>query len=280
MLVFLEASRRVGEGMAPGPRIRPRRDEFWLPERALAVDGIPVLTVEAAGPPVWVTTDRRDTGPSGDAEIFIGASYVDAVIRSGGRPLLVPPGTPPGSWIDGAQALVITGGHFDIHPRHYGATITGRIDRVEASRTAIELALARHALTTGLPVLGICGGMQVLAVAAGGSLIQDLPLDPPHEQQGDPALPSHDVAVTGRLSELLGPTVRVNSTHHQSVDSPGRAFDVAAVSPDGVVEAIHSREHPFAIGLQWHPELLGDDRLYRALMAARRPPSPRGADPR
>jgi putative glutamine amidotransferase len=163
---------------------------------------------------------------------------------------------------------VITGGAFDIHPSHYGQDIQGRLDRVEPTRTETELGAARAAYAAGLPMLGICGGMQVLAVARGGSLIQDLPAEPTHEQPTDPAEPWHTVAVAAPLLRWLSPVESVNSTHHQAVDAPGQGGVVAGRSADGVVEAVVYPGHPFAVGVQWHPELLGDVRLYRALVSS------------
>jgi len=198
--------------------------------------------------------------------------YADAVRGAGGTPLILPPGTPvEAALLDGFDAAVVTGGAFDIHPRHYGATVEGRLDGPSEDRTGTELALCRWCLDQDLPVLGICGGLQALAVAAGGTLIQDIGSDVPdaleHEQPTDPARPWHPVEATGWLAEQLGSELQVNSTHHQAVLDPG-PFDVVARAPDGVIEALRLPGHRFCVGVQWHPELLGDGRLYRALLLA------------
>jgi len=189
--------------------------------------------------------------------------------------LLVPPGPPEviDAWWGVAQAVVLTGGDFDIHPSWYGEAVEGRLDRVEPARTNLELALAKRCLAEGRPVLGICGGMQALAVAAGGRLIQDLPpasaKQLAHEQPTDPATPWHPVRVWGRAAAWIGAEIEANSTHHQAVRDAGVGLVICGRSPDGVAEVIASDEgRPFALGLQWHPELLGDDRSYRALIAA------------
>jgi putative glutamine amidotransferase len=244
-------------------------DRWRAPEAAVLAaraDGeLPLLRVPAAGPPVLVTLDR------GDGDVRVCRSYVDAVLAAGGAPVLVPPGEVERAAVLAAGvALVITGGAFDIHPHHYGQGVAARLDRVDEGRTELELALARAALAADLPVLGVCGGMQVLAVAAGGSLIQDLPADPAHEQPTDPAEPWHDVALTGGLAAWLGPALRVNSTHHQAVDAPGEGFVVEGRSPDGVIEATRHPGHRFAVGVQWHPERQGDVRLYERLVRAAR----------
>lgn len=269
-LVQAKLERRIG--FDPGPRVRPRIDRYVADESELvrmrAAGHIPLLDVGSTvvGPNILITMDRGD-GPGGP-EARIGVDYVRAVLRAGGRPLLLPPGEARiDDLLSGADGLVITGGAFDIHPSHYGQTVSARLDRVEATRTDMELALARAALAAGLPVLGICGGMQVLAVAAGGSLVQDLPEHPTHEQPTDPALPWHAVRLVGQLASILGESTGANSTHHQAVDDPGRGFFASGWSPDGVIEAIEHREH-FAIGVQWHPERLGDLRLYAALVNA------------
>ncbi len=171
-----------------------------------------------------------------------------------------------------ADAVVITGGAFDIHPSLYGREVQGRLDRVAADRTSTELALARACIARKLPVLGVCGGLQALAVAAGGTLIQDISTEVPgalqHEQPTDPSVPWHRVDLReGPLRGWLGKSVEVNSTHHQAVEEPG-PFRPAGCTEDGVIEALWLPDHPFCVGVQWHPELLGDLRLYRALLEA------------
>ena len=227
-------------------------------------------------PILLLTTDRR-LRPGKDHprvrparhEAWITEAYIDAVRGAGGLPLLLPPGPADlDALLRIADGVVLTGGFFDIHPSHYGEAVTGRLDRVEPARTDLELALARACLDRGVPVLGICGGHQALAVAAGGSLIQHLdpePLD--HEQPTDPAEAWHPVRCEGPAAELFGAEVQVNSTHHQAVRSPGQHLVACGWAPDGTVEVIAS-PRSFALGVQWHAELLGDLRPYRALVEA------------
>jgi putative glutamine amidotransferase len=204
------------------------------------------------------------------SEVWVAESYLTAIRAAGGTPLIVVPEEENiDQLMDLCQAVVITGGHFDIHPSHYGAAQTGRIDNVDPARTGTELALARACIERDIPVLGVCGGMQALAVAAGGTLVQDITTGLPgtieHEQPTDPATPWHEVTFSkGRLYDLFGSGVRVNSTHHQSVEHPG-TFTVTGVAPDGVIEAIERPDLRFCVGVQWHPELLCQP-IYEALI--------------
>ena len=230
-------------------------------------------------PIIAVTSDRRARGPKPEApgrirparaEIHLGQSLVDHIRRAGGEPLLIPPHGGPTQALDGlidwllksVHGVVITGGAFEIHPHHYGQSVASRLDRVDEGRTGLELALARAAMEAGIPLLGICGGMQAMAVAAGGTLLQDIAGSVPnalqHEQPSDPAKPHHRVRLSPSvLSECHGNAVEieVNSTHHQAVDDPGY-LAIIGQSPDGVVEAVSHPIHPFCVGVQWHPESL------------------------
>ena len=166
--------------------------------------------------------------------------------------------------------MVISGGSFDIDPKHYGQTPEARLDRTDEDRTQTELLLAKTVIQMRRPLLGICGGMQAMAVAQGGSLVQDIrtQIDDSleHEQPTSPDSGWHLVKFsTGHLHRIYGETLHVNSTHHQSVLNPG-GFTVTGQSSDGVVEAIELKEQ-FAIGVQWHPEFL-DGHLFKALVNA------------
>jgi putative glutamine amidotransferase len=233
-----------------------------------------------------VTCDRRTLGPKPQSprvrparpEVYLTSAVVDAVRAAGAEPLLVPPAGPQTDVAAYAEALlsrcdgvVITGGPFDIHPRHYGRVASGRLDRVDEGRTGLELTLAAACLAQQVPVLGLCGGEQALAVAAGGTLVGDLRQDWPgaaeHEQPTDPAKAWHAVHTEpGILQRVYGLRLEVNSTHHQAVEDPG-LLRVTGRAPDGVVEAVELDGHPFCLGVQWHPELL-DAALFEALVAA------------
>ena len=233
---------------------------------------------------VAITSDRRSLSPIVSSknvrpsrpEIFLKESLVERVVRAGGMPFLLPPShvhvEEYCKWVvRHMDALIISGGAFDIDPSHYGEKVEGRIDRRDEERTILELSLARAALEHNIPVLGICGGMQVLAVACGGALIQDIharfPSALEHEQPTDPAEGWHDVHASGILKEIYNTEViSVNSTHHQAVCEYER-YSVVGRSDDGIIEAISISNHPFALGVQWHPELLRDS-LFSHLIQA------------
>ena len=204
-------------------------------------------------------------------------AYADAVLAAGGLPIVLPYNDDPAAPQEALKlcaGLVITGGAFDIPPEFYGERPGARLGPLKPGRTAYEQRLLRAALAGGVPVLGICGGMQLLAVELGGTLYQDIAAEVPgaldHEQKSDPREPGHAVSVAAgsALEAIVGAGhLEVNSTHHQAVKDAGRA-KVCAVAPDGIVEAI---ELPgaFALGVEWHPELLAAPAhlaLYRALV--------------
>ena len=168
-------------------------------------------------------------------------NYRDAVLLAGGA---------LSAGEDGASGLLLPGGG-DLDPAIYGAEDAGLCRDVDAERDRRELALCRRFLDAGKPVLGICRGAQVLAVALGGTLLQDVP--------GHSGLPGgdslHDTRTAGFLTGLYGPACTVNSCHHQAVDRLPDGCRILQVSGDGVIEAFSHRTLP-ALGIQWHPERL------------------------
>jgi putative glutamine amidotransferase len=207
-------------------------------------------------------------------QAYVGEAVIEAIRAAGGVPLLLPPGEQNlKAALQGVGAVVITGGDFDIHPRHYGHEPHPQLGRVDDKRTLSELALGRTCLQKDIPVLGICGGMQALAVVAGGTLHQHID---GHTQTTDPAEGWHALRCTGVLEAALGSRPVVNSTHHQAVDNPG-AMQVVGTAEDGHIEAIAEPNHPFCLGVQWHPELLQQARLFELLLEAGR--RARSSDP-
>jgi putative glutamine amidotransferase len=229
----------------------------------------------------------------------LGTSYVDAVLLAGGLPILLPhtreaaapQGAPTaergfaGSYLAAYLALldglVVTGGAFDVPPELYGEARRPECGATKPERTAFERDLLEAALAARLPVLGVCGGMQLLNVVRGGSLYQDLVADAGlagHEQPPPKDAPSHvaNLVPGTQLAALVGAEpLGVNSTHHQAVKVPGAGVLVSARAPDGVVEAIELPDLRFALGVQWHPEAVVRHEprhaaIYRGLVAAAR----------
>lgn len=203
--------------------------------------------------------------------------YVTMVEESGGLVMLVPPRADAdealaAEVLERLDGLVIAGG-ADIDPQRYAADRHPEVQESRADRDGTELALARVAGETDIPLLGICRGMQVMAVAAGGVLEQHVPDRVGHvdHSPGLAVYGAHDVeTVPGtRLAELLGPQATVPTYHHQSVQThPG--FEAAAWAPDGTLEAMEDPAATFRVGVQWHPEMGTDPRLFDALVQAAR----------
>jgi putative glutamine amidotransferase len=192
--------------------------------------------------------------------------YLESVRRAGGEPVEVRPGAEaPDAILARVDGVLLTGGG-DVDPARYGQAAHQAFDPAEPGRDDFELALARGAVERGIPVLAICRGMQVLNVALGGTLVQDIPSQMPGALHHSVPEPSHAIAhevwVTkgSRLSGLIQDhledeeTCRVNSRHHQAVERPAPGFDVTATSPDGVVEAMELPGQQFCVAVQWHPE--------------------------
>lgn len=203
------------------------------------------------------------------------ADYALSVERAGGVPMLLPPFASAESAriamgrIDG---LLIAGG-ADINPARYGQEPDEHVTTWYDDRDASELWLLEEADRERLPTLGICRGMQMMAVAAGGSLVQHLPDVVGHDGHGGtPAgYSSTDVTVDGegRLSDLIAERLTVPSHHHQAVDDhPG--YRVVARDDDGVVQAMEAEGDRFAVGVQWHPETADDPGVFDGLVAAAR----------
>jgi len=204
--------------------------------------------------------------------------YVRSVERAQAIPLVLPPLRPQDAEavLERLDGLLLSGG-IDVDPALYGRAPHPRLGRVDRARDEFELALTRHALRRELPLLAICRGQQVLNVAAGGTLVQDIASELAgalkHDAAGRRTRRAHavEVAPGSRLREILGAgPLSVNSFHHQAVDRLGDGLVVSGRSPaDGVVEAVEMRERAFVIGVQWHPESFwGEASSFQALFDA------------
>ncbi|MEX2642843.1 MAG: gamma-glutamyl-gamma-aminobutyrate hydrolase family protein [Acetobacterales bacterium] len=208
-------------------------------------------------------------------------NYAGAVTACGGLPVALPHETGEvDRYLDLVDALIVTGGNFDVDPALFGATERHSTVNLKPERTGFELAMTRGALARDMPVLGICGGQQLLHVILGGSLIQHIPDEVPnalpHEQPNPRDEPGHEVRVAPGtlLHDIVGTaTLSVNSAHHQAAKDAGRDVVINATAPDGVIEGIEHRGYRFCLGVQWHPEFFidaGDRRILAALVEAAR----------
>ena len=215
-------------------------------------------------------------GPWADVSCaLLPVAYVTKIEQAGGVVMIIPPRVDADEDVAAEvlgrlDGLVIAGG-VDVDPQRYAAERHPSVQASRADRDATELVLASVAGRTGIPLLGICRGMQVMAVAAGGTLEQHVPDRVGHDDH------SPEVAVYGnhvvdtvpgtRLAAMLGPRTSVPSYHHQAVHThPG--FASAAWAPDGTLEAMEDPAAAFRVGIQWHPEVGEDLRLFEALVRA------------
>jgi len=211
-------------------------------------------------PIIGITTDYEEDGKN-----ILKNEYVQAVIRAGGLPMIVPVGLEEDveQLVEMLDGLLLSGGN-DINPMLFNEEPHMHLGEVTPSRDSIELELARQMLETGKPILGICRGLQVLNVVVGGTVYQDLykqnegPILQ-HKQKAPNTHASHYVQVEkGSLLESIAGSerIQVNSYHHQSLKKVPSVFKVTGVASDGIVEAIESTNQKFVLGVQWHPEAL------------------------
>jgi len=216
--------------------------------------------------------DARGRWKTGRDYHYIDAAYASAIERAGAIPFYLPIQSDPRALIAQVDGLLLPGGDDLLPPEPYPAGVA--FEPVPARQLEFDSALLDQAIASGTPVLGICYGMQLLAVSAGGSLHYDLATDLP--EAGVHQLPrtgdGHPVEIEpgSRLARAVGDgPIHVNSLHHQGVAMPGREMLVSARAHDGVIEAIESAGSHFCLGVQWHPEKLEDsEALFRSFVAA------------
>lgn len=230
---------------------------------------------------VALTSTTKDF--EGARRVRLNEAYVNAVRAAGLVPLILPPLDPAavGTILGTVAGVVLTGGE-DVDPAEYGTAMHPRANPPHRARDKCELAVARQARALGLPTLGICRGIQVINVALGGTLIQDIPSERPssieHDSNAERSTRVHEVQIDGdsMLAQAVGATsITVNSYHHQAIDQPAPHIRVTARAPDGIIEGIESTgDHWWMLAVQWHPEdLAADDKpwdrgLFRAFAEA------------
>ncbi|MCC3451899.1 MAG: gamma-glutamyl-gamma-aminobutyrate hydrolase family protein [Microcoleus sp. PH2017_15_JOR_U_A] len=226
-------------------------------------------------PIVGITTYCRSQA----GEYCLNGAYIDAVQAAGGIPILLPPNQlDPASIFDAVDGLIFSGGG-DINPELYGGFVDRTVYSVNAERDNFELSLAKLALRADIPVLGICRGMQVLNVASGGNLVVHVPdaygEEVTHRQENPIRAIEHIIKIDpdSRLAKIMGTTsTNVVSWHHQAVQTMIPGWQIVARAPDGLIEAIEYKYHPWMVAVQWHPEMspksLPDCGIFRAFVEA------------
>ncbi|MCR6629716.1 MAG: gamma-glutamyl-gamma-aminobutyrate hydrolase family protein [Magnetospirillum sp.] len=234
----------------------------------------------SATPVIGITLDSEEPGGYSTFPWYaLRQNYCGAVAAAGGLPVALPHEPElAAAYLDRLDGLIITGGAFDVDPALFGAAERHATVRLKDRRTRFELAVLQGALERDLPVLGICGGQQLLNVALGGTLIQHIPDAVPgclaHEQTNPRDQAGHEVALVAgtRLAAIAGtPRLGVNSSHHQAVAAVAPGCVVNAVAPDGVIEGIEDPRRAFCMGVQWHPEFTisaADAALFSAFIEA------------
>jgi len=220
------------------------------------------------------------------------AAFLDAVTRAGGLPIVLATRAGPecaDAYLDRLDGLLLTGGE-DVHPHLFGGEPQTHIDRVDLDRDRFEIALVHGARDRRMPLLAACRGIQLLNVARGGDLVQDIAAESgstlAHAQLAMVDGPWHGIEVRegSLLARILRPgRMAVNSFHHQACRRLGEGLAAVATAPDGTVEALEDASQPFCLGVQWHPELsaaAGDpdsERLFSAFIQACAGGKPRAA---
>ena len=209
------------------------------------------------------------TGNYGDLTCKLGEGYYKQVVAAGGVPLIIPPVADAAvltSIMEKVDAVLLSGG-ADINPLYQGEDPIPQLGGINSERDLPELLLARMAFHRQLPMLGICRGIQTLAMALGGKVAQHISTNIKHSQDADRSEPTHSVSIEkdstlyNIYSGNQSPTLYVNSFHHQAVSEPGEHFRVVAKANDGVIEAIESAEFKPILGVQWHPECMSESGL-------------------
>lgn len=200
-----------------------------------------------------------------DIDLTLRRVYCDQIVRAGGVPMVLPPVDDAEvliNMLEGIDGLVLTGG-ADYNPLWYGEQPEKELHTINSTRDLPELLLTRLAFNRQIPILGICRGVQTMAIALGGNLVQDLKTPLKHSQDAPRSEATHSVTITegSILYGLYGQKTFVNSFHHQAVKDCGSHLHVVATAPDGVIEAVESTEQKAIMGVQWHPEWMGDEGL-------------------
>jgi len=207
--------------------------------------------------------DKGDRERRQNVSVGCGHAYLKEVVRAGGAPLLLPPTREIGNIraaMSALDGLLLTGGG-DVDPSEYGAKRSPKTRRIDRARDRTEIESIRLALRVGQPIVAICRGIQVLNVALGGDLIQDIETEVKGAKRHSDPAPRHTIEVEANslLASLIGGgQIRVNSSHHQAVGRLGKGLRVVARAPDGVIEAVEMDDRSPVLGVQFHPERMAE----------------------
>jgi len=231
-------------------------------------------------PVIGITLDSEQPGGYSKYPWYaLRENYAGAVVQAGGLPMVLPHEPDlVDQYLERIDGLLITGGDFDVDPALFGATEQHKTVKTKTKRTLFERAIIEGALRADMPVLGICGGQQLLHVVLGGTLIQHIPdeVENPlaHEQPNPRHQTGHRITIEKGtlLHDIIGATeIEVNSAHHQAAKDAPANVRINARAPDGVIEGIETEQHRFCLGVQWHPEFLitaDDKNIFTAFIDA------------
>lgn len=233
-------------------------------------------------PIIGITLDHEKGSAEGGYSPFpwyaIRENYCSAIKHHNGVPVLLPHDLELVEiYMDIIDGLLLTGGEFDVSPSLYGDNTQHEKVSLKEQRTAFEYKITKMAVKCDMPILGICGGEQLLNVVLGGTLIQHIPDEinqAVEHENPEREHPAHEVTITEKTllhSIIKETTIGVNTSHHQAVKDIAPNMVINAVAPDGVIEGIEYPEHPFCLGVQWHPEYrvsAADDAIIAAFVNA------------
>jgi putative glutamine amidotransferase len=237
-------------------------------------------------PLIGIVPDYKEGCPNGYSTrnyYALRANYVEMINKAGGAAIMLTYDYDLiDSYLESLDGLMVVGGYFDIHPKRYGENEVHPAVKLNDIRENFEHELGRKAIQTQVPILGICNGMQLINVLHGGKVIQHIPDEGNymnHEQShlegyNDYCTPYHDVEIekNSQLFEIVGQLkITTNSSHHQAAKFAGEGLKTVARALDGVIEAIEKTNHPFCLGVQWHPEFdvsSADKKIFEAFIKA------------
>jgi putative glutamine amidotransferase len=219
------------------------------------------------GTDIFIEAGHRDRA-------FVYTTYVDSLRRAGAIPVLIPPQPENAADVVGELDGIVLAGGYDCDPSVYGEEAHPTVEPMDERRQQNDMSLAKLARERNIPTLGICLGMQMMNVAAGGTLVQDINSEIETEilhESSPSARLRHDISVEAgtKLARVLpSRKLNVNSSHHQSVKKIGAGLSITAKAPDGVIEGLEDPNHPFYMGVQWHPEDMDGETSAAAIFGA------------